>query len=157
MLVLRATPYVLLLPLAALVVHVLEELGDFPAWATARFGTTTPAWFVLSHIPLLAAAAFISWRAFAPSRNYRAVWWLLVLVWALFGNALFHVGASIIWREYSPGLLSSVVLYIPLTAYLAPRLGRALDPSRAAAHACVTGLLLAAAFVGSLWLDIPVG
>jgi len=144
------------LPFAALLVHILEEFPHFPEWATARFGTTTTLWYGLSHFPLVALAALISWRAARPAPSHSAVWWLLVLQAALLTNAIFHVSCSVLWREYSPGVLTAVVLYAPLSGFLVPRLVAALGrPS--ALRAAATGAFLAATLTGTLALDIPVG
>lgn len=144
------------LPLLALFAHALEEYPRFPAWATARFGTTTPTWFVTSHIPLFVIVFAISWRASRPSPTLAASWWLLVLQTALFANGLFHIVASVLWREYSPGVWSSVFVYLPLTLFLVPKLVTALGRA-SSVRAAATGALLAAALTATLLLDIPVG
>jgi len=144
------------LPLAALLAHVAEELQRFPAWATARFGTTTPLWFVVSHVPIVALAAYLSWRASRPRPTRSAIWWLLLVVAALFTNALFHLVATLLWREPSPGVVSAALLYLPLTAYLAPRLAKELG-APSALRAAAAGIAVAAALTASVLLDVPVG
>lgn len=141
------------LVLGALLAHVAEELPRFPEWATRHFGTTSPAYFVLSHIPLLAAVLYIVYRA---SRPWASVWWvwlLLVVQAALAANGIFHLVATLWFREYSPGLVSAIALYIPVTAYLLPRAVPHLGTLRTAT-ACGAGIVVSGVFVGSLWLDI---
>jgi hypothetical protein len=139
--------------LTALVLHVVEEIPAFPQWATRHFGTTSLTYFVLSHIPLLAAVVYIAHRA---SRSgVAAVWvWLLTAVQsALAANGVFHVVATLWFREYSPGLVTSVLLYVPVTAYLLPRAARQLGPLPTA-MACGTGICVSALLIASLWLDV---
>jgi len=144
------------LPSLALVIHVCEELPTFPAWATLRFGTTTPLWFVLSHIPILATAFWISRRASHEPTNRVALWWLLALQVALVANGVFHVVASIGFREYSPGLVSSVLIYTPMSIWLVPPLVRLLGVS-AGRRAALMGCLLAVIATGTLFLDVTAG
>lgn len=143
------------LPLLALCAHVAEELPGFPGWATRHFGTTTTEWFVLSHIPLVGIAAYISFAATRKGAG-ASIWWLYVVQAALFWNGLFHVAATIAFREYSPGVVTAVLLYAPLTVFMLPKLGESLS-RRQAISAGVVGALLSGALTGSLWLDIPVG
>jgi len=143
------------LPSLALTIHVLEELSRFPAWATLRFGTTTPKWFAISHVPIFVMAFWISWRASRSPSTPTADWWLLAFVAALLTNGLFHIAALISFREYSPGVVSSVLLYIPMSVRLVPPLMRRLG--RSGARAVFTGVVLAAVATGSLWLDVSWG
>lgn len=152
----RARSLAAWLPSAALLVHASEELPRFPAWATARFGTTTTLWFVVSHLPIFAVALLVSWRASRPAPSRRARWRLLVFVAALGTNALFHLGASLAWRELAPGLYSALLLHLPLTALLAPRLARELG-APAALRAVAAGVAVAIALIATLFLDVPVG
>jgi hypothetical protein len=137
--------------LAALVLHVVEELPSFPAWATEHFGTTTQGWFVVSHVPLLGLATWICHRASRPLPTRSSVWLLLALQSTLFANAVFHGAATIWFHEYSPGVISAMLLYLPVTILLTPRVAAALGPRRSAA-AATTGALVCLAAVATLWL-----
>lgn len=141
------------LVLGALIAHVAEELPRFPEWATRHFGTTSPAYFVLSHIPLLATVLYIVYRASRPWASVLWVWLLLVVQSALAANGVFHIVATLRFREYSPGLVSAIALYMPVTAYLLPLAVTQLGPLRTAT-ACCTGIIVSGLLVGSLWLDI---
>jgi hypothetical protein len=98
---------------ASYLVHIAEEYwGGFPAWI-ARF------WGVESSI-----SNFLSWNVGAwvmmtvgvvlvlKTKSYR--WLLVSFGTVILINALAHVGASILTRSYSPGLISGLLLYIPL-------------------------------------------
>ena len=139
--------------LTALVCHVVEEVPNFPQWATRHFGTTSLNYFVLSHIPLLAAVVSIVHQASRSVVDGVWVWLLIAVQSALAANGLFHVLATLWFREYSPGVVTSVLLYAPVTAYLLPRAARQLGPLPTAT-ACGTGLCVSTLLIGSLWLDV---
>ena len=139
--------------LAALVFHVAEEVPNFPQWATRHFGTTSTTYFVLSHIPLFAAVLYIVYQASRPVVDAVWVWLLIAVQSALAVNAVFHILTTIWFREYSPGLVTSVLIYGPVTAYLLPRAARQLR-ALPTAMACATGTCISALMIASLWLDI---
>ena len=43
-------------------------------------------------------------------------WWLSI-VSILFVNSYFHIKGAIILKKYSPGVITSIIIYIPLTIY----------------------------------------
>ena len=139
--------------LAALVCHVVEELPSFPRWATQHFGTTSPGYFVLSHVPLFAAVLYVVYRASRSDADVMWVWLLMGVQCALAANGIFHLLATLWFREYSPGVVTSVALYAPVSAYVLPRVARRLGPRRSA-MACGTGVCVSALLIASLWLDI---
>jgi hypothetical protein len=65
---------------------------------------------------------------------------------ALF-NPAFHVGTTVAWRERSPGVVTSVALFLPLWAAITRTALRSglLTPRRALAGAAAGGALHAAA------------
>jgi hypothetical protein len=84
----------------------------------------TPAFFGFSNVVAVSFAALVAFRA---SRSPPHGGWIVLLMgvqWVLFLNGLFHVGATLRFGEYSPGVVTSLVLYFPLTLYLARRLVR---------------------------------
>jgi hypothetical protein len=111
-----------LFPLSYLV-HILEEYwGGFPAWI-ARF------WGVES-----SSGNFLSWNGGAlvmmmvgivlvlKTKSYR---WLLVSFGSVvLINGLVHAIASVVTRSYSPGLISGLLLFIPLGAITLTRARR---------------------------------
>jgi Protein of unknown function with HXXEE motif len=104
------------LPLAA-AAHVFEEFvfpGGFKAWY-ARYRPETAVSFtptfaiginalflVACSLPLLSG----------PTPQAVSLW--LTLAALVVGNAVFHARATLKMREYSPGLVTSLLLYVPL-------------------------------------------
>ena len=138
---------------ALLVLHIAEEAPAFPAWVSHHFGTTTPGFYALSHIPLLAGAFYVARRAAAPGAGARWVWLSVAVQVGLAGNGLFHLATTILFREYSPGVITGVVLYMPFTAYLLTR-AMALLPASRIATASLAGGAAALVLIASLWLDL---
>lgn len=132
-------------------VHWLEEVPGFAAWASAHFAPMSSAWFILSHVPLFAFAGVVTARASRPDPPRVAVWGAWVLASALGANAIFHMGATLAFGEYSPGLVTAVLLYVPLTVVSARPFYRALGGSWGAATA--TGIVVSAMLVATLWID----
>lgn len=96
-----------------ILLHFVEEIvGGFPHWATRHFGTTTSSWYLLSHlflIPLVFLPLFVKKRHSAFIR--------IVLQTVMLSNALFHISSTIAFREYSPGLITGLLLVIPYSMY----------------------------------------
>src|SRR5215213_5926485 len=103
-----------LFPLSYLI-HIAEEYwGGFPAWI-ARF------WGVESSL-----SNFLSWNVGAlimmtlgvavalKTKSYR--WLLVSFGTVVLINGLVHAGASVLTRSYSPGVISGLLLFIPLGA-----------------------------------------
>lgn len=59
------------LPLIVFIPHMIEEYPRFPAWATRHFGATSRAWYVYSHILLVAIAVPVClWADSASSQGW---------------------------------------------------------------------------------------
>ncbi len=113
----KLSSYLKILILQALVVfHFIEELFfGFPAWATKYFGTTTLNWYLWSHLVLVVMWLII---AFYVSRKNRVALFLVLGIQVLLvTNGLFHILTSLIWWEYSPGVISQMLL-IPVSVLL---------------------------------------
>lgn len=104
---------VLLLPLAFLL-HAIEEwLGGFPTWTARVVGEAmAPERFLLLNgigLALFTACALAAVRD-------RGAAWIGVALAALLGlNALLHLGLSTAYGSYAPGVVTGVVLYLPLS------------------------------------------
>lgn len=105
------------LPLAA-VLHIAEEFvlpGGFRIWyqkyRPAIASSLTTRFLVITNITLVVMC--ILPVLMGTTTQSVALW--LTIVAILFSNSLFHVTASIKSRRYSPGIITSVIFYIPLT------------------------------------------
>jgi Protein of unknown function with HXXEE motif len=101
-------------PLFAL--HVLEEAPGFTAWAR-RHGSPRYSQrdFVRNNALGLAMTA-VATRLVARSSTRGLVfgYFSLVLTQQALFNTVFHVGTTIAYREYSPGLVTAVRGFLPL-------------------------------------------
>jgi hypothetical protein len=125
-------------------------VGDAPL----HFGTTTPAFYVLSHIPLLAAAFSIARHA-AAGADTPWLWLAAAVAAGLATNGLFHLATTALFREYSPGVITGVGLCVPFAVYFLSRV-RAQGALRGAqlAAACAVGVVVALLLTASLWLHM---
>jgi hypothetical protein len=102
---------------AAFALHIVEEyLGGFPAWVThvlggsfnnVAFAFNNAAFFVI----MLGLTVWVG-----RSRSQLAVF--LLIAWAsgnIFWDGLFHVLTTAQFNRYSPGLITSSVLYLPIS------------------------------------------
>lgn len=106
------------IPFAVFLVHMVEELPRFPAWATRHFGATSTAWYVYSHIALVVIGATVCAAAQSGQPQSWAVVSAAALMLTLAVNACFHVVTTVLFREYSPGVVTGVLLFFPATAVL---------------------------------------
>ena len=106
------------LPLLLLLLHMLEEYPRFPAWATRHFGATSKAWYVYSHIVLVTLVLYICWWAdrSAPQSWGRILGTALMITLAFNGG--FHIVTTLLFREYSPGVVTGTLLFLPAAGYL---------------------------------------
>jgi hypothetical protein len=142
------------LPTVTFLVHVAEEYPRFPAWATRHFGATSRAWFVYSHVPLVASLLAISSGALGEDAT---AWLLVAAQWVLFTNALFHAVTTALFHEYSPGVVTGVALFPAGTLLVLRHVHRAeaLAPL-GFASAIAAGTVAGAAVVASLWLPMDI-
>jgi hypothetical protein len=108
-----------LVPVAVLL-HVLEEWPRFPRWAR-RFASPdyTDREYVAIHAFGLATALAATWAVSRLPSPWLVFPFLALLVGpGLFWNAFFHVGGTLVSRAYCPGVLTGVVIYLPLASWL---------------------------------------
>ncbi|MGE5624434.1 MAG: HXXEE domain-containing protein [Bacillota bacterium] len=108
-------------PVACAALHMLEEFawpGGFAAWfriyrpETAVSFTRTFA--VLVNTTLMVVTLFVGWVGPRWDGGISA---FLTLVSVLAFNGLFHVVGALRTHRYSPGMVTGMLLYIPLCAY----------------------------------------
>jgi hypothetical protein len=114
------TPVVAWLPLSAVAAHIFEEFvwpGGFGDWYRSHYPdrakSLSRVFLVWINVLLVVMSliAAILWK-----RLYAVEMWLVVASVAG-ANGLFHLFATIRWRTYSPGLITGILLYLPLAAY----------------------------------------
>lgn len=105
----------------AVAAHVAEEWPRFPRWAR-RFASPeySDREYALTHALAISSAVLVA----LVLRRCPADWLVFAFFAFAFGpgvccNALFHAGASAITRAYCPGMVTGLVLYLPLAALVA--------------------------------------
>ena len=102
---------------AALALHVAEEAGGrdgFAAWARRN---TWPGYRDRDFVAINAAGLALTALAGAAVRREPrlfGLWYTGIVSQQVLWNPVFHVGTTIAYREYSPGLVSALVLFPPL-------------------------------------------
>ena len=104
-------------PLAAATLHIVEEFGfpgGFAAWdrvyrSAYRASITSRLHLVMNAMLILACVAVGS---AGPTPHGVAAW--LTLAALLASNAVFHLVGTIKTRSYSPGLVTGLLLYVPM-------------------------------------------
>jgi hypothetical protein len=106
------------LPFCCAVLHILEEFawpGGFAAWYRSYrpyvAASLTTRFLVVMNAILLGVAFLLGWMGPSWSRGL-SVW--LILAALLAANAIFHVRGVLTLRRYSPGVVTGVLLYLPL-------------------------------------------
>lgn len=142
------------LPSLYIVLHTIEELPYFGVWVTAHFGTHTTFVFALTHIPILLSVFLSSHMASKIGKN--SSWVVLITAWQIqFGiNAIFHIATSVLFREYSPGMVVAGSLGFVTTYYFISRIWREDRLSaKELSYSAILGAAMAAAAIGVLFID----
>lgn len=92
-------------------IHILEEYPQFPIWATKHFGTTTRDWYILTHTILFLLVLFVTLLSIGKSHS--GIFLAVATQTIIFTNGLFHVLTTYFFREYSPGVISSILITFP--------------------------------------------
>jgi hypothetical protein len=105
---------------AAFAVHVLEEAPGFTEWvnryASSRF---TQEDFVRNNgLGLALAVGATALVSRFPTRPVTFHYFATILTQQAFFNSLFHLGTTVAFRAYSPGLVTSLTLFLPAWYYL---------------------------------------
>jgi hypothetical protein len=102
---------------AAFMLHIVEEYrGGFPAWVTQVLGGSfNDLAFAFNNAAFLAIMVGLAvWSSKSDSRLAP----FLLIAWSsgnIFWDALFHVLTTAWFNRYSPGLITSSVLYLPIS------------------------------------------
>jgi len=107
-------------PLAAALTHIFEEFvwpGGFMSWYRRYRGSAvqsiTPRFLVIVNVILLAVCVD---AAIVTVTRFGVAYWIAVSA-ILASNGVWHLWAAIQGREYSPGMVTGVIVYIPLAVY----------------------------------------
>jgi len=107
-----------LLPLAA-ILHIIEEFvfpGGFAAWyrnyKVSLAGSFTARYLVIVNVVLVVLCTL---PLLMDPLNGIALWLSMAAV--VFFNSFFHIRSVIKTKKYSPGVVTSVFVYIPLTTF----------------------------------------
>ena len=102
---------------AAFALHILEEYrAGFPAWVTQVLGGAfNDLAFAFNNAAFLAIMVGLAiWVSRSDSRLAS----FLLIAWSsgnIFWDALFHVLTTAWFNRYSPGLITSALLYLPIS------------------------------------------
>jgi len=137
-----------------MIAHNLEEALLLPAYVPGVWMRLPPSWVAWTGSPgaevLRSALIVVSivpvvlgiWLLRKP-QSRRAVWSLLLIQTTLLLNAFWHLAAAaLLFRGYSPGLITALLLNLPLSAYLFRRARQEGWLSRRAFLALVPGALV---------------
>jgi hypothetical protein len=106
---------------AAAVLHVLEEYfypGGFPDFMKRMAPSFAP--FITTKFAIVINGLFLVLCILGASVGRDALVFSLSIAGLLISNGLIHLAGSLRSRRYAPGLITGVLLYIPLgiTAYI---------------------------------------
>jgi len=109
----------LLAPLAYAIHHGEEHLiFNFRAWRLRYFADNnvlgTEAVLVI-----LVSVSMVYLLLHATIRNRVSAWMALVFLMATqVHNAIFHLGGTLVFRDFSPGLITAMLLYVPVNVLI---------------------------------------
>ena len=96
--------------------HIAEEYwGGFPAWLSHNTpADLTPEKFLILNAifwTAMTGAVLVAW--YRP----RVRWLIATLAVVVIGNALLHAGSTLVTSSYSPGVVTGLLLWLPLGVY----------------------------------------
>ena len=101
------------------VAHVIEEAPNFEAWFNSIASPSISQQSFLSvnavGLAITIGVAFLLAGCAGPGSALFAVAWLGFLMLA---NAIVHIMATLVLQRYSPGVVTSALLYLPLSFLL---------------------------------------
>ena len=109
----------LLAPLAYAIHHGEEHLiFNFRAWRLRYFADNN-ALSTEAVLVILVSVSMVYLLLHATIRNRVSAWMALVFLMATqVHNAIFHLGGTIIFRDFSPGLITALLLYVPVNVLI---------------------------------------
>ena len=129
--------YLLWIALAAYAVHLLEELSfNWKEWAHSTLGLTSLEWnhFYVANSAVMfiaIAAVMVGWKLPA--------FGLIIVVLMLINGIFFHILPTIIQRKISPGVITAVILFLPVASWI--YYGAYLDGVLSVTNFCISIIL----------------
>ena len=110
----------LLAPLAYAIHHAEEHLiFNFRAWRLKYFPDNN-ALSTEAILAVLVSVGLIYLLLHATIRTRVSAWVVLIFLMAnQVHNAIFHLGTTIIFKDFSPGLITALALYLPVNGLIA--------------------------------------
>ena len=134
----------------AYLIHLAEEwFAGFPVWIGSIIGNPLPAiaYIVINGIAFALLVAGIR----AAIRSERYGWVAVAVATVTLVNTVAHVAGAALTRSYSPGLVSAVLLYVPLGTLT---MIRAMDQASAQmTRGILAGLLIHAAVFAAAFMS----
>jgi hypothetical protein len=104
----------------AVTLHNLEEAIFIPAfWQHRSWHLAFTGWeFRFLAFAFSAVTFLVTYLSVHSGRKSAGAYMLVILSGVMFLNALWHIGATIYFQSYAPGVVTAVLLVMPVTAYL---------------------------------------
>ena len=109
----------LLAPLAYAIHHGEEHLVfNFRAWRLRYFADNN-ALSTEAVLVILVSVSMVYLLLHATVRNRVSAWMAIVFLMATqVHNAIFHLGGTLVFRDFSPGLITAMLLYVPVNVLI---------------------------------------
>jgi len=109
----------LLAPLAYAIHHGEEHLiFNFRAWRLRYFADNN-ALSTEAVLVILVSVSMVYLLLHATVRNRVSAWMAIVFLMATqVHNAIFHLGGTLVFRDFSPGLITAMLLYVPVNVLI---------------------------------------
>ena len=141
------------LPSFYFILHTIEELPNFATWVSRHFGAMSNNSFAFVHIPLILLVMLTSYKATSSERSRGWVVFATAVQVQFAINALVHIVTTVLFLEYSPGLVTATCLALPMTAgYIAYIRQEQGLTNRELAIAFIFGMVMALLAIGVLFL-----
>lgn len=140
-------------PLSYCIHHMEEKAGGFRPWKNQYFPDNNP--LPTEYVFVMLTAITLVFIILFSVRKSRATAQAVVLFFMATQvvNALFHAGAGLYYRDYSPGTVTALLLYLPVNVFIVIK---ALEEGWLTKRAVMVLFILGAAVFWSFELIGPV-
>jgi hypothetical protein len=108
-----------------LTLHNLEEAVWFPRWSQHAGFWHSPVGageFRIAAVLLTAVGYVVTYWSLRSGKEGRGSYLLAGFAFAMLLNVIFHVAATVGLREYAPGVVTAVLINLPVMSYLLLRM-----------------------------------